>query len=392
MIKKSICFLPDGTRSRWPFYESLEFFRQSTPSPTEVEERREPKGWQCDQCPFTITIMERRDLSHRVRNHRKSHKSSHTCHICGITTREQRTLTDHINVVHHNKKLYKCDECDFTTGYCTVLYNHRKILRASASRLKKFFDFLFQLLTGNFCGNDTAQKNGIHDQICYSKRIMRLRSSRHNHRKKHQPGYVHKKHICDHCAHAFSNLWKLKEHVDAVHLKLRPFKCDMCDWSTGYQNNLQVHEKKVHGVNKFRPKGRKRIYNLEGENSDCGAKPNPAAESAPQQLQPETHELNASEEPSPNIAQSSIENPFDGKDVDDPDCDNSILENNGPSFDIKISTSSVESQPENFVSTAVYECDRCDYREVQLNFILEIEVFHMLFERCYNKNRNVIIS
>ena len=47
---------------------------------------------------------------------------------------------------------------------------------------------------------------------------------------------MHKrKYMCDQCTRKFRAQMKLREHVDAVHLKKKPFKCGVgdCDWITG---------------------------------------------------------------------------------------------------------------------------------------------------------------
>lgn len=75
------------------------------------------------------------------------------------------------------------------------------------------------------------------------------------HKKKH--GDLEKV-ICDHCGGKFASKYKLKEHVDAVHLKLKSFKCTLCDWRTGYTTNVSLHLKKVHGVVHTLGRGRKR--------------------------------------------------------------------------------------------------------------------------------------
>ena len=61
--------------------------------------------------------------------------------------------------------------------------------------------------------------------------------------------------MCDQCSRRFRFPWKLREHVDAVHLKKKPYKCrvEECDWVTGFATNVGVHMRKIHGYQVKKP-------------------------------------------------------------------------------------------------------------------------------------------
>ena len=39
-------------------------------------------------------------------------------------------------------------------------------------------------------------------------------------------------HCCQHCAKTFSSLSAMKEHINGVHLNLKPLLCDICEFTT----------------------------------------------------------------------------------------------------------------------------------------------------------------
>ena len=60
-------------------------------------------------------------------------------------------------------------------------------------------------------------------------------------------GKVNFKHInCPHCEYKSSRNEHMQMHIDAVHLGLRPFKCDVCDKDFTQKTHLRTHQKNVH--------------------------------------------------------------------------------------------------------------------------------------------------
>ena len=54
------------------------------------------------------------------------------------------------------------------------------------------------------------------------------------------------KHVCDECGRGFRVPSLLKTHVDAVHLKLKPYKCEDCDFVVSDPSVLRRHVTRVH--------------------------------------------------------------------------------------------------------------------------------------------------
>ena len=65
---------------------------------------------------------------------------------------------------------------------------------------------------------------------------------------------------CEHCHKLYAAGPTLKQHIEAVHLKLKPHECTVCHRTFGARVAMVSHMKKVHNVNpqtrsnnKFKP-------------------------------------------------------------------------------------------------------------------------------------------
>lgn len=48
---------------------------------------------------------------------------------------------------------------------------------------------------------------------------------------------------CPHCSKMLSNVYKLKKHIEVVHLKILKFKCDRCDLRFGQRIQVRLHDR-----------------------------------------------------------------------------------------------------------------------------------------------------
>ena len=55
-----------------------------------------------------------------------------------------------------------------------------------------------------------------------------------------------KPHKCDVCSFSCSIKVNLQDHVNAKHLMVKPFKCNQCSWSSASKKRLSHHIKRVH--------------------------------------------------------------------------------------------------------------------------------------------------
>ena len=53
--------------------------------------------------------------------------------------------------------------------------------------------------------------------------------------------------LCPVCGKCFFDQARLLSHKMEVHLKLKPFKCDVCDFKCATIRNLNLHRRKRHG-------------------------------------------------------------------------------------------------------------------------------------------------
>ena len=119
------------------------------------------------------------------------------CSHCGIQFSAKQTLTNHIKTIHEGqpKKTYICTECGkkFTTktGFDDHFYVHNPHLR-----------------------------------IVPPKKRPRTR--------------------CPECGKDFAGTVGLKAHMDAVHLGLTPYRCDVCGRAFGRKSNLHQHKQNHH--------------------------------------------------------------------------------------------------------------------------------------------------
>jgi uncharacterized C2H2 Zn-finger protein len=121
------------------------------------------------------------------------------------------------NISTHNLKLqeFQCDQCDKAFGRTEDLQTH---INAIHKKIKRFF-----------C--DTCDFSSYHSKCMI-----------------HSNNVIYKCHYCD---KVFGQNAHLKDHINAIHKKIKRFGCDLCDYSSNWRNNLETHSKFVHcGGNK----------------------------------------------------------------------------------------------------------------------------------------------
>lgn len=99
---------------------------------------------------------------------------------------------------------------------------------------------------------------------------------------------VHKNQkICKHCKKSFNGNYNLKVHIQTIHLKSKPYKCEYCDYATGVKSTLKSHlrqhtgdtpykcqycEKAFHNSSNYKEHLRQHTGEQPYECKDCGEK------------------------------------------------------------------------------------------------------------------------
>jgi len=168
----------------------------------------------CNYCE-ALSFSKKVDLKKHVDAVHKNLKL-HKCEYCDKSFTRKGDLKKHVDAVHKNLKPNKCEICDTS-------FSHK-------GHLKRHVDAVHKNLKPHKC------------EIC--DKSFSLKKDL----KQHVDG-VHKNlksHKCEICEFSFSRISYLKTHVDGVHKNLKPHKCEYCDLSFSQKGNLKKHVDDVH--------------------------------------------------------------------------------------------------------------------------------------------------
>ena len=82
----------------------------------------EENSAQCFICGYKVvkrTMKKHLEQAHTV--------TKFKCELCDVQCSLQNDLTVHINAVHLGQKNFKCDVCDYKTGWPETLRKHKKL-------------------------------------------------------------------------------------------------------------------------------------------------------------------------------------------------------------------------------------------------------------------------
>lgn len=178
----------------------------------------------------------------QMRNHgyRVHCKADNKCPYCLREFKRKHHLKDHVKTVHEGIRPYQCTYCDRSFGLSKTLRVH-----LMGHTNKRPFDC-------NICQKTFRQiaelnrhlKNHSSDiqfrcPICSQGKTSQKELDEHLTRHTNIEGYQ-----CSKCGRKFTKLCHLKNHDDAVHLKLRPFKCEVvgCEKAFAARKTLQMHQ------------------------------------------------------------------------------------------------------------------------------------------------------
>ena len=167
------------------------------------------------------------------------------CKFCNVTWVSHLSLELHI-VEKHEKKMYVCDICGYTSLYLGQVKEHKKAVH---QKIKAQFCHI--------CGKQYSKQDKLkehmlraHDigekkykcDICGMKFITN-QSKKEHFEKVHDTNTIYQ---CDQCPKTFQVRNYLQTHVRIVHEKYRPHKCDICSESFLYKRDVIRHKKFHH--------------------------------------------------------------------------------------------------------------------------------------------------
>ena len=202
------------------------------------------------------------------------------CDLCGFKTAYKSRLRDHINGVHLGVKPHKCDICNFATAHYDSLASHKKrphlkceqcpfiavgkggtvrqemrmheqrhhgISRSespiidscclvSGTDIVASNDDLITIEEKTFIGSD-AQSLSMEVEQCDDSKNLPLKETTFA---------KDMRFPCDLCGYIADRKERLVDHVNGVHLKVKPFKCDTCNFATTHKKSLAYHKMKPH--------------------------------------------------------------------------------------------------------------------------------------------------
>ena len=143
-------------------------------------------------------------------------KTTHLCSICKNEFTAKGSLVKHIQMIHEKIRV-KCTKCDATFSQNRHLNDHVKTYHSS---LVQEYDCLV-------CETSFASKNNM----------------KQHYEEMHQP----KSTTCKTCGIIFGSNQKLKSHVNIVHEKIKPYKCNLCPGMYNQISEREAHIRRIHG-------------------------------------------------------------------------------------------------------------------------------------------------
>ena len=223
----------------------------------------------CSQCDFTSAHKRNLDIHSRTHTGEKPFK----CNQCDFATSHKHSLNSHFRT-HSGEKPYKCNHCEYTSSNKLGVVKHansqHKIPCAHCEYKAKNDEHLElhveavhlkndgMSIKCNQCDFGEKPYECKHWKYASSqKSSLGIQMKKHTGEKKYKCKYcyfsfdspkklsIHKKSRhkipCTQCAHKVKNGERLKMHVEAVHLNLKRYACNSCDYKSYYEKDVMSH-------------------------------------------------------------------------------------------------------------------------------------------------------
>ena len=214
---------------------------------TKARHTESVQTYKCEVCTKVLSGLE----------HLKRHKlvvhqpPKYKCHICDKSFSLHGNLKHHNAVMHVKEKTFSCNQCNKIFYAKFYLDRHVKTMHGNEPRKKEKCDKCDYFGT-NIRGHvkNVHENKGFDCTLC-NVSYRRKRSLQLHIRKLHGDGDKEdvKDIQCPQCHYKTHRNDHMKLHIDAVHLGLKPYKCDICGESFTQPTHVRTHKKHVHNDN-----------------------------------------------------------------------------------------------------------------------------------------------
>ncbi|XP_066472176.1 zinc finger protein 462 isoform X2 [Tiliqua scincoides] len=177
------------------------------------------------------------------------------CEFCEFSSGYIQSIRRHYRDKHGGKKLFKCKDCSFYTGFKSAFTMH---VEAGHSAVPEEGP---KDLRCPLCLYHTKYKRNMIDHIVLHReeRVVPIEVCRSK-LSKYLQGVVFR---CDKCTFTCSSDESLQQHIEK-HNELRPYKCQLCYYETKHTDELDAHLRDEHKVSRnFELVGRVNLDQLE---------------------------------------------------------------------------------------------------------------------------------
>lgn len=160
------------------------------------------------------------------------------CPLCSKKFSNRFYVNEHIKNVHDKLKPFKCSNCAKSFATAAAKKTHELTHTDDFPFKCEFCEKRFRLsIKLKYHLEIHTTKPELLCPIC--KRGQKSLTELEAHVKNHDDNRFQ----CPSCGHLFRKKTNLNEHYNAVHLKLRPYKCEVCHQGFGDRKSRRVHER-----------------------------------------------------------------------------------------------------------------------------------------------------
>ena len=171
-------------------------------------------------------------IYHETTLHRNESKILE-CQFCSKQYTTEKYLNEHMKNKHlmqDVKETTQPEDKDFKYIHCKLTFTSPKELNDHMIRDHNKKKHSTQV---------TATKCGTCGKILMTSSLSKHIKEVHD--KRILPQFT-----CDICEKGFANIGNLKQHITAIHFKMKPFQCEICDTAFVHKSDLGLHVIQIH--------------------------------------------------------------------------------------------------------------------------------------------------